>query len=184
MEIAKDGPPPSEDQLSMLAVIGQSGTRRVETPRLDAPEPWADQIYQWLTGDRLQMTRIHELLAAGGAHSPTRRCGASWSSATGAGPADHRPHEGHPAWPGGRGRLRAAGPDHRCRNGTAPGEQAQFDWGSPSYLGGDERSHSVWAFVMPMGWSRACYLELVRRADTARVIQCHVNAYEYLGSLP
>ena len=87
MEIAKDGSPPSEDQLSMLAVIGQSGTRRVETPRQDAPEPWADPIYQWLPGDRLQMTRIHELLAAGGARSPTRRWGASWSSATGAGPA-------------------------------------------------------------------------------------------------
>ena len=82
MGIAKDGPPPGEEQLSLLAVIGQSEPRRVETPRQDALEPWADYIHQWLTGDRLQMTRIHELLAA---RSPTRRCGASWSSATGAG---------------------------------------------------------------------------------------------------
>ena len=28
--------------------------------------PWADQIYQWLTGDRLQLTRIRELLAERG----------------------------------------------------------------------------------------------------------------------
>ena len=66
MGIAKDGPPPGEEQLSLLAAIGQSGPRRVETPRQDALEPWADQIYQWLTGDRLQMTRIHELLSARG----------------------------------------------------------------------------------------------------------------------
>ena len=36
------------------------------TPRQDLLEPWADQIYQWLTGDRLQMTRIQELLAVRG----------------------------------------------------------------------------------------------------------------------
>ena len=35
-----------------------------------------------------------------------------------------------------------------------------------------------------MGWSRACYVELVRRADTAAFIQCHVNAFEYLGGVP
>ena len=66
MGIAKDGPPPGEEQISLLVVIGQSGPRRVETPRQDALEPWTDYIHQWLTGDRLQMTRIHELLAARG----------------------------------------------------------------------------------------------------------------------
>ena len=37
---------------------------------------------------------------------------------------------------------------------------------------------------MTLGWSRACYVELVRRADTATFIQCHVNAFEYLGGVP
>ena len=37
---------------------------------------------------------------------------------------------------------------------------------------------------MTMGWSRACYVELVRKADTAAFIQCHVNAFEYLGGVP
>ena len=35
-----------------------------------------------------------------------------------------------------------------------------------------------------LGWSRAAYVELVRRADTAAFIQCHVNAFEYLGGVP
>ena len=37
---------------------------------------------------------------------------------------------------------------------------------------------------MTMGWSWACYVELVRRADTADFIQCHANAFEYLGGVP
>ena len=34
---------------------------------------------------------------------------------------------------------------------------------------------------MILSWSRACYVELVRRADTAAFIQCHAEAFEYLG---
>ena len=45
---------------------------------------------------------------------------------------------------------------------TVPGEQAQVDWGSLSYISEDGRKHRVWVFVMTMGWSRACYVELVR----------------------
>ena len=64
--IAQDGPVPAEEQLSRLAGIGQSGPRQVERPSQDQLEPWADQIYQWIAKDRLQMTRIHELLLARG----------------------------------------------------------------------------------------------------------------------
>ena len=72
-------------------------------------------------------------------------------------------------------------PGATMRFETAPGGQAQVDWGSLSYLGQDGRQHNLWVFVMTLGWSRACYAELVRRADTAASIQCHVNAIEYLG---
>ena len=53
-----------------------------------------------------------------------------------------------------------------------------MDWGSLAYLDQDGRKHRIWVFVMTMGWSRACYVELVRKADTAAFIQCHVNAFE------
>ena len=49
------------------------GPRQVEMPSQDLLEPWADQIYQWLTGDRLLLTRIHELLLV-------RGCAVSYSS--------------------------------------------------------------------------------------------------------
>ena len=60
--ITKDGPVPTADQHSRLAVIGQPGPRQAETPSEDLLAPWVDQIHQWLTGDRLLMTRIHKLL--------------------------------------------------------------------------------------------------------------------------
>ena len=58
MGITKDGPQTDEVQLSLLAAIGQSGPRQVHTPRQDALEPRADQIYQWLTVDRLHLTQL------------------------------------------------------------------------------------------------------------------------------
>ena len=70
------GRSPPSDQLIRLSAISQVGQQRPETPRQDRLEPWADQTYQWLTGDRLQVTRIHELLAARGcvvSYSPIRR---------------------------------------------------------------------------------------------------------------
>ena len=81
-------------------------------------------------------------------------------------------------------RRRRRQPDATMRFETAPGQQAQVDWGSLAYLDQDGRKHRIWVFVMTMGWSRACYVELVRRADTAAFIECHINAFEYLGGVP
>ena len=64
--ITQGGPATTDDQLSRLATISQVGPRQVATPQQDQLEPWSDQIYQWITKDRLQMTRIHELLAMRG----------------------------------------------------------------------------------------------------------------------
>ena len=81
-------------------------------------------------------------------------------------------------------RRRRRQPDATVRFETAPGEQAQVDWGSLAYLGEDGKKWRIWVFVMTLGWSQACYVELVRRAYPAAFIQCHVNAFEYLGGVP
>ena len=57
-------------------------------------------------------------------------------------------------------RRRRRQPDATMRFETAPGEQAQVDWGSLAYIGQDGRKHRIWVFVMTLGWSRACYVEL------------------------
>ena len=83
-----------------------------------------------------------------------------------------------------RPRRKGRQPEATMRFETAPGEQAQVDWGSLGYVGADGKKHRVRVFVMVLSWSRACYVELVRKADTAAFIQCHVNAFEYLGGVP
>ena len=67
---------------------------------------------------------------------------------------------------------------------TGPGEQVQVDWGSLSYITEDGRKRRVWAFVMVLSWSRAIYVEFVRRADVATFMRCHINAFEYFGGAP
>ena len=66
-----------------------------------------------------------------------------------------------------RPRRQRRQPQATVRFETAPGEKKQVDWGSLPYIGADGRKHRIWVFVMVLSWSRACYVELVRRADTA-----------------
>lgn len=67
---------------------------------------------------------------------------------------------------------------------TAPGEQAQVDFGRFRYqLAGGGTRH-VWAFVMVLSWSRAIYVEFVTKADTATFIRWHVNAFIHFGGIP
>ena len=46
--------------------ISLSRLREAATSRQDQLTLWSDPIYHWITNDRLQMTRIHELLAMRG----------------------------------------------------------------------------------------------------------------------
>ncbi|GAA5534063.1 hypothetical protein Dalu01_02471 [Deinococcus aluminii] len=66
---------------------------------------------------------------------------------------------------------------------TAPAVQAQVDFGRYSYLNLEGQTRSIWAFVMVLGWSRALYVEFIRKADTASFIRCHLNAFAYFGGL-
>lgn len=66
---------------------------------------------------------------------------------------------------------------------SEPGEQAQVDFGKYSYKSLDGQVRSIWAFVMVMSWSRALYVEFVRKADTASFIHCHMNAFAYFGGI-
>ena len=53
-----------------------------------------------------------------------------------------------------------------------------------SYEGEDGRKHRMWVFVMVLGFSRAIYVEFVRRADVPTFIRCHLNAFDYFGGVP
>src|SRR5919108_48352 len=67
---------------------------------------------------------------------------------------------------------------------TAPGEQAQVDFGHCTYATPEGARRGIWVFVLVLSWSRALYVEFVRRADTATFLRCHVNAFGALGGVP
>ena len=123
MEMSREGPAPTEEQLSRLAAIGRSGPRQSAVPTEDKLARWADQVYQWLTGDRLQVTRVQELLAE-------RGCPVSYASL-------HR-FVARRNW---RGRSRGT---VRMED-TAPGKVAELDFGRLGGLPGTGKTHALCA---------------------------------------
>ena len=73
--LSADGSEPDETQLAPLAAPSLAGPRRPDSPTEEQLTPWAEQIHAWLTAERLQMTRVHELLAE-------RGCAVSYNSLT------------------------------------------------------------------------------------------------------
>jgi len=66
---------------------------------------------------------------------------------------------------------------------TAPGEQAQVDWGHFGSLIHQGRQRKLYAFVMTLGWSRAMYLEYTVSVDAAWWLRCHIHAFDYFGGV-
>jgi transposase len=67
---------------------------------------------------------------------------------------------------------------------TAPGEQAQVDFGHFRYQTVEGTTRSLYGFVLVLSWSRAMYVAFVRRADVATFLRCHVDAFTQLGGIP
>lgn len=67
---------------------------------------------------------------------------------------------------------------------TAPGEQAQVDWGVLKYKDLNDREKHIYAFVYTLGYSRDQYVECVRHMDISTFLRCFVHALEYFGGVP
>ena len=136
----------------------------METPVEDSLAPWSDQIYQWLTGDRLQVTRIHELLKA-------RGCRVSYSSL--------RRFIMKRNW--GRRSVRTV----RMAD-TAPGEVAEVDFG---WLGmitdpATGKCRVVWALIIVLSYSRHCFVWPTHSQKLEDVIAGLEAAWVFFGGVP
>jgi len=67
---------------------------------------------------------------------------------------------------------------------TAPGEQAQVDWGHFGLIEHQGRLRRLYAFVMTLGWSRAMYVEFTVSPDEAWFLRCHLHAFHYFDGVP
>lgn len=66
---------------------------------------------------------------------------------------------------------------------TAPGRQAQVDWGSAWVQIGEQRVR-VHVFVMVLGYSRRLYAEFTHDETVSSLLMCHQHAFDWFGGLP
>ena len=162
--LSRDGPEATEEQLSRLAAISQSGPRRPSAPTDALLAPWADQVYRWFTGDRLQMTRIQELLAA-------RGCRVSYPSLQ--------------RFMARRGWQRRDSKTVRMEP-SAPGEVAELDFGRLGYIEDAEgvRRRVVWALIVVLAHSRHGFVWPTYSQRLEDVIAGLEAAWAFFGGVP
>lgn len=67
---------------------------------------------------------------------------------------------------------------------TAPGEQAQADWGYYGLLPFGNCTRKIYFFVMVLSYSRKIYAEFTVSQSLDVWLQCHLNAFKYFGGVP
>jgi len=67
---------------------------------------------------------------------------------------------------------------------TAPGHQAQVDWGSVGYVENEEEKRALSAFVMTLGCSRAMFAGITEDETLPRFLRMHEEAFQELGGVP
>jgi len=82
--------------------------------------------------------------------------------------------------------LQPAKPKAVVRVHTAPGEEAQVDFGSAGTLLDPigSRPRRAWIFVMTLSYSRHQYAELVFDHKISTWLACHRHAFEWFGGTP
>ena len=158
------GPEPSEQQLARLATLSRSGPRRAEVPSEQLLAPWAEQIERWLEAERLQVTRIHELLAE-------RGCAVSYSTL--------RRFIARRGW-GRRQPLTV-----RMEDGP-PGEVAELDFGRLGLIADPERGRrrTVWALIVVWRYSRHCFVWPTTSQRLDAVVEGLEAAWAFFGGVP
>jgi len=62
---------------------------------------------------------------------------------------------------------------------TAPGQQAQMDWGHFGNWDGKR----LYGFALTLAWSRMQYVEFTQRQDMETMLNCMVHAFSYFGGV-
>ena len=77
-------------------------------------------------------------------------------------------------------------PEAVCRIETAPGEEAQVDFGSAGLQWDPQQGkpRQAWVFVMTLSWSRHQYAEFVFDQRIPTWFQCHERAFAWFNGVP
>ena len=158
------GPEPGEEKLARLATLSSTRPRQVAVPSEELLAPWAEQVEGWLTAERLQVTRVQELLAE-------RGCEVSYSSLR--------------RFIQRRGWRRRQPVTVRMEDGP-PGEVAEMDFGRLGLVTdpGTSRRHTVWALIVVWRYSRHCFVWPTTSQRLDAVFEGLEPAWACFGGVP
>ena len=164
--LTPDGPGPDRDQLVALAALNLPGPKNAAAPAMQSLEPHAERIGTWLSRDRLQLTRIRELLEDRGlrvSYSTLQRFVAARGLARGSVPAST---------------MRLAE--------TEPGQVIEMDFARlgriPDSDSGKQRY--VWILLLVCGYSRHMFLWPLFRQTLEDVVEDLERAWAFFGGVP
>jgi transposase len=168
-----DGPPPTEAQVGRLVHAGRAATapRSRAAPQAAHLAPYRDRIAAWLRDDRLQLPRVHEVLAPelareGKAVSCSTLERFAWRLGV-------RPRRGQ------RDTTVRIAP-------TAPGEVAEMDFErlGPLVHPVTGRRQVVWALLVVLVYSRHSFLWPLVQQTVEATIEGLEQAWRFFGGLP
>ncbi len=166
MGLTRDGPAPAEEQLAALAALNLPGPKNAAAPSAQALEPQADQIKNWLCREKLQLTRVHELLG-------DRAVKVSYSSLQ--------------RFVAARGLGRRSGAPATMRLAeTAPGQVIEMDFARLGRIPDPERERPrvVWMLLLVCSFSRHMFLWPLYRQRLEDVVQGLEQAWGFFGGVP
>ncbi|MGP4073307.1 IS21 family transposase [Piscibacillus sp. B03] len=67
---------------------------------------------------------------------------------------------------------------------TAPGKQAQMDWGHVGKYDVDGEMKEIYAFTIVLSYSRMKYVEFTDNMNLETLMKCHMNAFAYFNGVP
>lgn len=163
--VARDGPPPTESQVSSLVQLNRAGPRQVVIPTEKVLEPWVEQIERWLKHDQLKLTRVQELLAE-------RHCMVPYTCL-------HR-FVTKRGWVGKRSRTTVRMAD------TEPGQVAEADFGRLGLMWDPQsgRRRQAWGLVIVLGYSRHEFVWPLFSQKLNDVIEGLDACWAFWGGIP
>ena len=162
--LTRGGPPPTESQIVPLVQLNVAGRHPATIPTESILSPWADQIHRWLKDDRLQLTRVQELLKK-------HACDVGYTSL--------RRFVARRGWgKSNRNTVRLAD--------TEPGEVAEMDFGRLGMLWDPDsgRKRLAWVMIIVLAYSRHSFIWPLFRQQLADVIEGLEACWAFFGGIP
>jgi len=162
--VRQGGPPPSDDQLLALAPLNRSGPKQPAVPSTERLVAWHDRIEQWVRQERLQLTRVYELMGG------PERCPVSYTSL--------RRYVRRQGWTKPVGTVRLPDPP--------PGQVAECDFGRLGYLVDPEtgRKRLVWGLLVVLAYSRHSFVWPLWYQTLEEVIAGFETAWAFFSGVP